>query len=44
MTRQRLIPYFLMGPGLIWLALFFVVPLYFMGRLSLETGTLQTGL
>lgn len=38
--RHRLIPYFLLGPGLIWLVLFFVVPLYFMGRLSLESGTL----
>ena len=38
--RRRLIPYFLLGPGLIWLALFFVVPLYFMGRLSLESGAL----
>jgi spermidine/putrescine transport system permease protein len=41
--RRRLIPYLLMGPGLIWLILFFVVPLYFMGRLSLESGTLETG-
>src|SRR5919106_4888869 len=32
-----------MGPGLIWLILFFVIPLYFMGRLSLETGSLETG-
>lgn len=42
-TRRRLIPYFLMGPGLIWLVLFFVVPLYFMGRLALESGTLERG-
>src|ERR687891_1394176 len=42
--RRRLVPYFLLGPGLIWLILFFVVPLYFMGRLSLESGTLETGL
>jgi spermidine/putrescine transport system permease protein len=41
--RSRLVPYFLLGPGLIWLILFFVVPLYFMGRLSLESGSLQTG-
>src|SRR5918992_48109 len=41
--RRRLIPYLLMGPGLIWLILFFVVPVYFMGRLSLESGTLETG-
>ena len=38
--RRRLIPYFLLGPGLIWLILFFVVPLYYMGRLSLFSGTL----
>jgi len=42
-VRRRLVPYFLMGPGLIWLLLFFVVPMYFMGRLSLESGTLETG-
>jgi spermidine/putrescine transport system permease protein len=41
--RHRLVPYFLLGPGLVWLVLFFVVPMYFMGRLSLETGTLTTG-
>ena len=32
-----------MGPGLLWLVLFFVIPLYFMGRLALESGTLETG-
>jgi spermidine/putrescine transport system permease protein len=41
--RRRLIPYFLLGPGLIWLILFFVVPMYYMGRLSLESGSLLTG-
>lgn len=41
--RRRLVPYLLMGPGLIWLVLLFVVPLYFMGRLALESGTLETG-
>ncbi|HEY8639118.1 MAG TPA: ABC transporter permease [Solirubrobacterales bacterium] len=41
--RRRLVPYFLLGPGLLWLILFFVVPMYFMGRLSLESGTLETG-
>jgi spermidine/putrescine transport system permease protein len=40
MTRSRLIPYFLMGPGLIWLILFFVIPLGYMGELSLRSGTL----
>jgi spermidine/putrescine transport system permease protein len=42
-TVRRWIPYFLLGPGAIWLILFFVVPMYFMARLSLETGTLETG-
>ena len=42
-VRRRLVPYLLLGPGLIWLILFFVIPLYFMGRLSLETGSLETG-
>jgi spermidine/putrescine transport system permease protein len=37
--RRRLVPYFLLGPGIGWLILFFVVPMYFMGRLSLESGT-----
>jgi spermidine/putrescine transport system permease protein len=41
--RRRLVPYFLLGPGLIWLILFFVVPMYFMGRLSLEQGTVTGG-
>jgi spermidine/putrescine transport system permease protein len=36
--RRRLSPYFLLGPGTIWLIVFFVVPLYFMAKLSLESG------
>jgi spermidine/putrescine transport system permease protein len=39
-ARRRLLPYFLLGPGAIWLVLFFVVPMFYMVRLSLETGTL----
>jgi spermidine/putrescine transport system permease protein len=42
-ARRRSLPYFLLGPGLIWLVLFFVVPMYFMGRLSLETGSIVSG-
>jgi spermidine/putrescine transport system permease protein len=42
-ARRRLLPYFLLGPGAIWLVLFFVVPMYYMARLSLDTGTLETG-
>ena len=36
--RRRIVPYFLLGPGAIWLLLFFVVPLFYMGYLSLESG------
>jgi spermidine/putrescine transport system permease protein len=42
-TRRRLVPYFLLGPGLLWLVLFFVLPMYFMGVVSLEEGTLEEG-
>ncbi len=41
--RRRLIPYWLLAPGLIWLVLFFVIPMYYMGELSLKTGSLETG-
>jgi spermidine/putrescine transport system permease protein len=36
--RRRIVPYFLLGPGTIWLVVFFVVPLFYMAKLSLETG------
>jgi spermidine/putrescine transport system permease protein len=36
--RRRAVPYFLLGPGTVWLVLFFVIPLYYLGKLSLETG------
>jgi spermidine/putrescine transport system permease protein len=41
--RRRLVPYGLLAPGAIWLALFFVVPLYFMGELALRSGTFTEG-
>src|SRR6187549_406196 len=41
--RQRLVPYWLLGPGLLWLVVFFVVPMYFMGELALRSGSLTTG-
>jgi spermidine/putrescine transport system permease protein len=37
-VRRRLAPYFLLGPGTIWLVLFFVLPLVYMVKLSLESG------
>jgi spermidine/putrescine transport system permease protein len=40
--RRRLVPYGLLGPGAIWLVLFFVVPMYFMGEMSLRSGIPNT--
>ncbi|MGH2925001.1 MAG: ABC transporter permease [Solirubrobacterales bacterium] len=42
-ARRRLVPYFLLFPGAFWLIVFFVVPMYYMVRLSLDSGTLETG-
>jgi spermidine/putrescine transport system permease protein len=41
--RRRLVPYGLLGPGGIWLVLFFVVPMYFMAELALRSGTFTEG-
>jgi spermidine/putrescine transport system permease protein len=41
--RRRLTPYLLLFPGAGWLIVFFVVPMYYMARLSLDSGTLETG-
>ena len=40
---RRLVPYGLLGPGAIWLVLFFVVPMYYMGQMALRSGSLATG-
>ena len=40
--RRRLVPYGLLAPGAIWLILFFVVPMYFMGEMSLRSGIPNT--
>jgi len=37
---RRTVPYALLAPGAVWLVLFFVIPLYYMGKLSLESGTI----
>lgn len=39
-VRRRIVPYFLLGPGTIWLVVFFVVPLYYMAKLSLWSGVI----
>jgi spermidine/putrescine transport system permease protein len=38
--RKGLTPYLLLAPGLAWLALFFLVPLGFLGYQSLQSGSL----
>ena len=44
MSRRRwLLPYLLMAPGLLWLALFFVLPNIQMVVMSLSRGTIGTG-
>ena len=42
--RRRLLDaYSLLAPGLVWLGLFFLVPMFFMGIVSLESGSIETG-
>jgi spermidine/putrescine transport system permease protein len=36
--KRRAVPYLLLAPGAAWLLLFFVVPLYYMAELSLNSG------
>jgi spermidine/putrescine transport system permease protein len=42
-TRRRLLPYFLLLPGLAWLIAFFLVPIGSQTKLSLTTGNLEEG-
>jgi spermidine/putrescine transport system permease protein len=42
-ARKRLSPYLLLLPGLAWLALFFLVPLGFLGYQSLQSGSFERG-
>jgi spermidine/putrescine transport system permease protein len=42
-SSRRLTPYLLLGPGLLVLIFFFIVPMYFMGELALREGTLTSG-
>ena len=41
--HRGLIPYLLLAPGLAWLALFFLVPTYYLANTSLQTGTVDIG-
>ena len=41
--RRGLVPYLLILPGLAWLGLFFLVPVYYLGNTSLQEGSIQDG-
>ncbi len=41
--HPRAVPYVLIAPGLIWLAVLFVVPLYYLLTTSLQTGDIMSG-
>ncbi|MCF3962316.1 ABC transporter permease [Streptomyces fuscigenes] len=39
--RKRLVPYWLLLPGILWLIIFFVVPLVYQASTSVQTGSLE---
>ena len=41
--HRGLVPYLLLAPGLLWLAIFFVAPLGFLGYQSLQSGSFDFG-
>jgi spermidine/putrescine transport system permease protein len=41
--HRSLTPYLLLAPGLIWLAIFFLIPLGFLGYQSLQSGSFDFG-
>jgi spermidine/putrescine transport system permease protein len=43
LRRKGLAPYLLLGPGLAWLIVFFLVPMYYLATTSLQTGSLEVG-
>jgi spermidine/putrescine transport system permease protein len=42
-SRRRLYPYLLLGPGLLWLIVFYLVPLISQSYVSLQTGNPEQG-
>jgi spermidine/putrescine transport system permease protein len=42
-ARRSLLPYALLAPGLLWLLVFFAIPLYYMAEISLKEGSIDTG-
>lgn len=41
--RANWVPYALLAPGLLWLFVFFAVPMFTLGSQSLQEGTVETG-
>ena len=41
--RRRLVPYALMAPGMLWLLVFYVVPMFRLAITSLQEGSLEQG-
>ena len=41
--HRRVVPYLLLAPGLAWLAVFFVVPTYYLANTSLQEGNIFDG-
>ncbi len=41
--RPGFLPWALLAPGLLWLVIFFAVPLYYMAQISLKEGSIDTG-
>ncbi|WP_165988741.1 ABC transporter permease [Streptomyces sp. YIM 98790] len=42
-TRRRAVPLLLLAPALLWLAVFFVAPLFYQASTSVQTGSLEEG-
>ncbi|MFI1963560.1 ABC transporter permease [Streptomyces pathocidini] len=42
-SRRRLVPYWLLLPGILWLLVFFVAPMVYQASTSVQTGSLETG-
>lgn len=42
-TRKRLVPYWLLLPGVLWLLVFFALPMVYQASTSVQTGSLEQG-
>jgi spermidine/putrescine transport system permease protein len=40
--RKKAIPYLLLAPGMAWLLVFFVLPMWYLGKMSLSSGLFPT--